>query len=70
MFLQVVWMHYYLIFVSFLCILSLKYVLQTEYELRRLRGERGERAANGFLSGDIMRLPRGSFKGSTGCYDL
>ena len=42
MFLQVVWMHYYLIFVSFLCILSLKYVLQTEYELRGDCAGKGE----------------------------
>ena len=44
MFLQVVWMHYYLIFVSFLCILSLKYVLQTEYELRGDCAGKGEAA--------------------------
>ena len=32
--------------------------------------ERGGRAVNGFLSGDSMWLPRGSCKGSDGCYDL
>ena len=42
MFLQVVWMYYYLILVSFLCTLSLKYVLQTEYELRSDCAGKGE----------------------------
>ena len=37
-------MHYHLIFVSFLCILSLKYVLQTEYDLRGDCAGKGEDA--------------------------
>ena len=42
MFLQVALMQYCLIFVSFLCILSLKYVLKTEYELRGDSAGKGE----------------------------
>ena len=44
MFLQVALMQYCLIFVSFLCILSLKYVLKTKHKLRGNSAGKGEAA--------------------------